>query len=90
MSKQNRNVPFLSKIEMSPFFGFAVGSFVELARSEALRSPKGAALRAQRRASSTLDRHSPWRADFPTTPLFRRRISLWERLGATVSDSLDS
>jgi hypothetical protein len=36
-----------------------------------------------------VDGRSPARADFLTTPLFCRRISLQERLGATISNSVD-
>ena len=77
-----------SNIEMSLFLflGFAVWLFVEFARSEALRSPKGGAFRQTQR----VDGRSPTRADFLTTPLFCRRIPLQERLGATISNSVDS
>src|SRR5579872_457442 len=55
MSNLFRNVPFLTSLEVSPFcFSFLLLFFVVgLARSVALRSPKGGAVRAKRRARPT-------------------------------------
>src|SRR5208283_2769073 len=55
LSKLFRNVPILTSLEVSPFFDFVlvVCCFVGLARSVALRSPKGGALRAKRKARPT-------------------------------------
>src|ERR1700687_1107058 len=51
VSKLFRNVPFVTSLEVSPFWFlfFVVG----LARSAALRSPEGVAFRAKRRARPT-------------------------------------
>src|SRR5208283_1110137 len=55
LSKLFRFVPILTSLEVSPFFDFVlvVCCFVGLARSVALRSPKGGALRAKRKARPT-------------------------------------
>ena|ERR1700733_83744 len=71
VSNQIRNVPFLTKIEMSPFLLLVCClSIVGLARSEALWSPKGGTFRAKQRARPTMpaSRRPP-----PLTPVFVAR-----------------
>src|SRR2546427_5049560 len=54
-----RNVPFLTSLKVSPFRVLLLSGSLALPRSEALRSPKGGAFRAKRRARPTTGAAGP-------------------------------
>jgi hypothetical protein len=89
MSKQNRNVPLLTKIEMSPFWVLVFGCSLSLPVAKPCGARRAERLGRSEGQTQRMDGRSPARADFLNTSLFSRRISLQERLGATIPNSVD-
>src|SRR5579864_1655727 len=92
VSNQNRNVPLLTKIEMSPFFGFCFSCVVVRCSLSLPEAKPCGARRAERLGRSVGQVQRPEGrslAHFLMTPLSRRKIWRQERPGATIPNSVD-